>query len=63
MNLGESPSEKGCGFLLQPTGTEFRVMLVSKLSHVYENTFLPVEDATAAGHRGKSRVNSFTIVE
>jgi len=63
MNLGESPCEKRCGFLLQPTGTEFRVMLVSKLSHVYKNTFTPVEDATAAGHREKSRVNNFTKVE
>jgi len=63
MNLGESPLEKRCGFLLQPTGTEFRVTLVSKLSHVYKNTFTPVEDTTAAGHREKSRANNFTKVE
>jgi hypothetical protein len=63
MNLGESPFEKRCRFLLQPTGTEFRVMLVSKLSHFYKNTVTPVEDATAAGHKEKSRVNNFTKVE
>jgi len=38
-------------------------MLVSKLSHVYKNTFTPVEDATGAGHKEKSRVNNFTKVE
>lgn len=38
-------------------------MLVSKLSHVYKNTFTPVEDAKAAGHIEKSRVNNFTKVE
>lgn len=38
-------------------------MLVSKLSHVYKNTFIPVEDTTAAGHREKRRVNNFAKVE
>ncbi len=38
-------------------------MLVTKLSHVYKNTFTPVEDATAAGHKEKSRVNNFTKVQ
>jgi len=38
-------------------------MLVSKLSHVYKNTFTPVKNATAAGHKGKSRVNNLAKVE
>ena len=54
MNLGECTGEKRYAFFLQPTGTEFGVMLTSKLSHVYKNIIMPVKDAKAVGHRKKA---------
>ena len=46
--------------VLQPTGTEFRVMLVSKISRVLKNTSASVEDVTILGLI-KSTVKNYLV--